>query len=285
MGEQTSVLHHHARSECAILKRIINSSAGLASGFARHARVVGALMMREMVTRYGREGIGFLWVVGEPLLFCIGVIIMWSLLKPAYEHGVRVGAFVMTGYMCLLLLRHFIQSSLGAIEANIGLLHHRQIRIFHVYLARGLVEFMGTTVAFVIVFFILLIIGQVDIPRVPLLLYWGWVSLAVLSFGLALFLSVLAVRFSVIERITQLFTYMLIPLSGAFFTVSVVPPAYREKFLLVPIPNAVEMVRAGFFGEFFEAYYHPFYPILAGAVLVSVGLLLLSDAVKYVDVE
>ena len=66
----------------------------------------GALMMREMVTRYGREGLGFLWVVGEPLMFCLGVIVMWTFLKPAYEHGVRVGPFVMTGYMCLLLLRH-----------------------------------------------------------------------------------------------------------------------------------------------------------------------------------
>jgi hypothetical protein len=41
--------------------------------------------MREMTTRYGREGLGFLWVVGEPLLFCFGVIIMWTLVKPAYE--------------------------------------------------------------------------------------------------------------------------------------------------------------------------------------------------------
>lgn len=252
---------------------------------ARQSRIIGALMMREMVTRYGREGLGFLWIVGEPLMFCLGVIVMWTALKPAYEHGVRVGPFVMTGYMCLLLLRHMIQHSLGAIEANIGLLHHRQIRIIHVYVSRAMVEFMGTTTAFVIVYAILYMLGQVSPPQNVLLLYWGWLSLAWFSFGLALLLSVLAVRFAVIERVTQLFTYILIPLSGAFFTVSVVPRAYREAFLLVPMPNAVEMVRAGFFGEFFEAYYHTMYPLLAGTVLVVVGLLVLSSAIKYVDVE
>lgn len=261
------------------------SPSKLFSGLARHARIVGALMLREMVTRYGREGIGFLWVIGEPLLFCLGVIIMWSLIKPAYEHGVRVGAFVMTGYMCLLLLRHLIQHSLGAIEANIGLLHHRQIRIFHVYLARSAVEFLGTTAAFVFVFTILFAMRQVELPKSPLLLYWGWISLAILSFGIALFLSALAVRFAVVERVTQLFTYMLIPLSGAFFTVSVVPPAFRDDFLMVPIPSAVEMVRAGFFGEFFEAYYYPLYPSFAGLLFIVSGLLLLSTAIKYVDIE
>jgi len=248
-------------------------------------RIIGALMMREMVTRYGREGLGFLWVVGEPLMFCLGVIVMWTFLKPAYEHGVRVGPFVMTGYMCLLLLRHLIAHSLGAIQANIGLLHHRQVRIVHVYFARGLVEFMGTTTAFVAVYAILFALGQVSLPKDVLILYWGWISLAWFSFGLALVLSVLAVRFEVVERVTQLFTYILIPLSGAFFTVSVVPPRYREMFLLVPMPNAVEMVRAGFFGEFFETYYHAMYPIVAGTVLVVVGLLILSTAIKYVDVE
>jgi capsular polysaccharide transport system permease protein len=268
-----------------LLTREIGSFGSLAGGLASQARITRALMMREMVTRYGREGLGFLWVVGEPLLFCLGVIVMWSVLKPAYEHGVRVGAFVMTGYMCLLLLRHFIQHSLGAIQANIGLLHHRQVSIIHVYVARALVEFMGTTTAFLAVFVILFLIGQVSFPKNPLLLYWGWISLAWLSFGLALLLSALAVRFEVVERITQLFTYMLIPLSGAFFTVSIVPAAYREAFLLVPMPNAVEMVRAGFFGEFFEAYYHPTYPALFGTVLLFFALIVLSSALKYVDVE
>jgi len=277
--------HPRQQSQGKLLARVIISIRELGGGIARQARITRALMMREMVTRYGREGLGFMWVIGEPLLFCLGVIAMWSVLKPPYEHGVRVGAFVMTGYMCLLLLRHFIQHSLGAIQANVGLLHHRQVRIIHVYAARSMVEFMGTTAAFLAVFIILFAMGQVSLPKMPLLLYWGWLSLAWLSFGLALLLSALAVRFEVVERVTQLFTYMLIPLSGAFFTVSIIPPAYREAFLLVPMPNAVEMVRAGFFGEFFEAYYHPFYPALCGTVLLFAGLLVLATALKYVDVE
>ncbi|MHC3127036.1 ABC transporter [Brevundimonas sp. GN22] len=258
---------------------------GLAREVSTQARVILALLAREMVTRYGREGIGFLWVIGEPLIFCLGVIAMWMAIKPAYEHGVPVGAFVMTGYMSLLLLRHMIQQTLGAIQSNIGVLYHRRIRFLHVYFARAMIEFLGTTSAFVIVYILLFMIKQVDTPQDYLLLYWGWVSLAVLSFGIALVLSVLALRFAVVERLTQLFTYILIPLSGAFFTVSIIPSEYRGTFLMIPIPSAIEMVRAGVFGEFFEAYYYPVYPMISGLILICFGILGLGFAAKYVELD
>lgn len=44
--------------------------------FSLQVRVIGALLMREIHTRYGRESIGHLWVIGEPMLFCVGVAIM-----------------------------------------------------------------------------------------------------------------------------------------------------------------------------------------------------------------
>ena len=43
------------------------------------ARVVHALIMREIITRYGRHNIGFAWLFAEPMLFTIGVIGLWSI--------------------------------------------------------------------------------------------------------------------------------------------------------------------------------------------------------------
>ena len=39
----------------------------LAAGWRIQRRVIGALMIRELITRFGRENIGFLWVMVEPL--------------------------------------------------------------------------------------------------------------------------------------------------------------------------------------------------------------------------
>lgn len=251
----------------------------------RHGRIIVALMMREIMTRFGRQGLGFLWLVGEPLLFCLGVVAMWTVIKPPYEHGIRVGAFVMTGYMCLLLLRHQIAYCLHAVGANTGLLYHRQVRPIHIYASRGLLEFAGSTLAFAIVYAILLAMGQVGLPQDLGLLYTGWATLGLLSFGMGLTMSALAMRYETFERLTQLLTYLLIPLSGAFFMASAVPSQYRDQFLLIPLPHTVEMVRAGIFGEFVETHYNPIYPLAWAGGLIFLGLLLLSVVRNHIDVE
>lgn len=242
-------------------------------------------MLREIATRFGREGLGFFWLVGEPLLFCVGVIVLWTFMKPAYEYGVRVGPFVMTGYMCLILLRHQLSYSINAMAANIGLMYHRQVKPVHIFVARGLIETCGTTLAFFIVYSLLLVLGQVGPPKDWGLLYNGWFSLAFLAFGMGLTMSTIAIRFETFERLTQLIMYLLIPLSGAFFMASIVPPKYREQFLLIPLPNSIEMVRAGVFGEFVETHYHPVYPWVWAGGMILLGLLLLKLVRGYIEIE
>jgi ABC-type polysaccharide/polyol phosphate export permease len=43
---------------------------GLWRGVKVQARVLRALMIRELMMRYGRGNIGFLWLVLEPMLLC-----------------------------------------------------------------------------------------------------------------------------------------------------------------------------------------------------------------------
>src|SRR5262245_4021341 len=125
-------------------------AVGESSRLDRHAAVIGALMIREITTRFGRENIGFLWIVAEPLIFALGVLAFWVALKPPDEHGIPVGAFVITGYLPLLMLRHFISRGVAAIGANAALFFHRQVTVLHVVAARLAVEFAGTTLAFVV---------------------------------------------------------------------------------------------------------------------------------------
>ena len=241
--------------------------------------------MRETMTRFGREGLGFVWLIVEPLAFCLGVILLWSLIKPPYEHGIRVGPFVMTGYMSLILLRHQIGFALNALNANAGVLYHRQIKPVHIYLARAILEFAGSTLAFAVVYTLLGLLGQISWPKDLSLIYIGWFTLAAIGFGMGLIMSALSMRFETFERLSQLITYLLIPLSGAFFMASTVPEQYRDTYLLIPLPHTVEMVRAGVFGEFVETHYSITYPLYWAAGLIILGLVLLNVVKDRVDVE
>jgi len=250
-----------------------------------HLRIVGALMIREVATRFGREGLGFAWLVGEPLIFAFGVLLMWTLLKPAYEHGLRLAPFIMTGYMSLLLLRHMISHGLSAIIANTGLLYHRHITPLHIYISRFALEFAGTTVAFVVTYGFLLATRSVTLPHEPLLLYGGWLLLAWLSTGIALVLAAIALEHEVVERVVPVFTYLLIPISGAFTMAAWLPAKYRDLFLLVPIPHGIEMIRAGVFGEFVPTYYDASYIAAWALGLNFLGLVLLARTQRNIEVE
>lgn len=251
----------------------------------RQAQILAALMMREMATRYGRRGLGFLWVVGEPLIFCFGVIIMWLLIRQHNQHGVGVAPFVMTGYMCLLLLRHCISFSISAVGANVGLLYHRALGPLHFHVARCILEFAGATAAFIVVYLVLFAFRQVGLPHDWLLLYTGWMLMWLMAVGTGFILSGLAMRFEIMERIVPVLTYAMIPLSGVFFMVDWIPASVRERYLFVPFPNAVEMIRSGVFGEFVTTHYNVFYALGSSIVMILLGLLLIKSAEGYIEVD
>lgn len=251
----------------------------------RQGRIIGALIMREMTTRFGRQGLGFAWLVAEPMLFCFGVLILWTFTKPAYEHGVRLAPFVMTGYMCLILIRHLISLLSAAIPANIGLLYHRQVTPLHILIARVLLEVGGATIAFIVVYVALLALGQVNPPHSYLLIYGGWIVVAWASTGLALVMTGLVMRYEVFERIVNLISYVMIPVSGAFFMASWLPPAFRHFVLLLPFVHGIEMVRAGVFGEFVETHFNLPYALAVGTVLNIIGLLLVASSMDRIEVD
>ena len=251
----------------------------------RHARTILSLVMREIITRFGREGLGFAWLVAEPLAFCFGVMVLWSFTKPAYEHGIRLAPFVMTAYMSLILIRHLIGYLAGALQGNMGLLYHRQIGPLHIFSARILLEFAGATIAYAIVYAFLLAVGQVSLPSDYLLLYFGWFLLAFISSGFALILTGLAMRFDVMERLIGLIGYLILPLSGVFTMVAWLPDGFRKVLLILPFVHPVEMMRSAVFGEFVKTYYDIPYALAFGAVFNIVGLLLISSARHLIETE
>ncbi|MHB8530313.1 MAG: ABC transporter permease [Caulobacteraceae bacterium] len=250
-----------------------------------HLSTIWALMLRELATRYGRNNVGFLWLVGEPLVFCVGVLILWGLIRPPYEHGIRVLPFVMTGYLPLTLIRHMIGHGLNCVKANAGLLYHRRIAVLHLFTARLFLEFVGVSLAFLVVAVVLATFGAVSAPERLGLVYGGWVLMAWISFGFAMILGALAQMEEIVERFVSVLTYILVPLSGTFYMASWLPPKFRDALMVLPFIHCVEMIRAGFFGDNVRTYYDPPYVVAWGASLTFIGLLLLRFVRERIEVD
>src|SRR4051812_21380251 len=149
-----------------------------------HARIIWALLLRELATRYGRDNLGFLWIVAEPLVFTGAVVVLWRTIKPAYEHGLPIVPFVVTGYLPIILVRHMINHALTCVSANTSLLYHRRITVLHLFIARMSLEFIGVSLAFGVVVGFLMLFGFMDPPKNIYLVYCGWLTLTWITLGM-----------------------------------------------------------------------------------------------------
>ena len=82
------------------------SQPSLIASLKVQRRVLAALLVRELLTRYGRHNIGFLWLFVEPMIFTIGVTILWTATKSVHGSDLPISAFALTGYSSVLLWRN-----------------------------------------------------------------------------------------------------------------------------------------------------------------------------------
>lgn len=218
-------------------------------------RVIYALLMREILTRYGRHNIGFLWLFVEPMLFTTGVTILWTLAEAFHGSSLPIVAFALTGYSSVLLWRNMPSRCIGAIEPNLALMYHRNVRVIDIFLARVLLEAGGATISFIVLSLFYIYIGWLEPPEDVLKVTQGWLLLAWFGAALAILLGAIAEKSDLVERLWHPVSYIMFPLSGAAFMVDALPPAAQEYVLYVPMVNGVEIVRDGYFGDQIRTHY------------------------------
>ena len=59
-------------------------------------RVIHALLMRELITRFGRDNLGVLWLVAEPMVFTLGVATLWAFSGLRHGYGISPVALAVT---------------------------------------------------------------------------------------------------------------------------------------------------------------------------------------------
>ena len=244
------------------------------NAFRMQSRVISALVIREINTRYGRENIGFLWIIGEPIMFVLGVTLVWSAMRPALEHGLPMPAIVLSGYVPLTMWRHCLGRAVKAYESNGALMFHRQVTPLDIITARTFLEVIGTIMAGALVMIGGMLMGVIAWPVDWGLIYIGLVMQAGFGYATALLIASASEYSDLAERSVAILSYLAIPFSGAFTMLDWLSPKFQTILLWSPSVNNVEMIRAGMFGQSAHAHYDLVYDLWMTALLIMVGLFL-----------
>ena len=259
------------------------AACSLWESFAIQRRVIGALILRELLTRFGRYNIGFAWMFVEPMMFTVGVTLMWSSRGFFHASTVPVAAFALTGYSCVLLWRNMPGRTNSAIDMNRPLLHHRNVKVIDIFLARLLLEAGGATMSFIILGIIFTTIGWVPPPEDIFKIVSGWVMMGLFGMALAIFIGALSTRSHLVDKIWHPMSYLLFPLSGAAFLVDSLPVSIKPLIMYIPMVHGCECIRDGYFGSRFEAHYDLKYMGMCTTILLLLGLNELRSVTKRVE--
>jgi capsular polysaccharide transport system permease protein len=248
-------------------------------------RIIGALMMREVITRFGRHNLGALWLIAEPMIFTLGVAAVWTAAGLHRQSGIPIIAFAITGYSSVLMWRNTVGMCARAIQSNINLLYHRNVKVIDVLLTRVALEIGGATASFMALTLFFIVIEWVQAPQDLMRVLFGWLMLAWFGAGLSLTIGAATAYTPIIERIWQPMAYLLFPFSGAAYMADWLPTNAREILLLLPMVHSVEVIREGFFGGVVRYHYDMAYMAMCNLVLTLTGLWLVRDAGYRVEAE
>jgi capsular polysaccharide transport system permease protein len=246
----------------------------LLDGLAVQGAVVKALLLRDLQKRFGRHNIGYLWVIGEPLLLASVITLLHQLATHGEKsHGIAPFTFILTGYCLFMVFRSATTRADAVLHGSETLLYHRMITPLDIMLGQAILDFLAAISALLLLQALGIVFGLSEFPARPIYLIGAVFLLGWFSFAVSLLVATYAYRYPLVERLVHPATYFSGPLSGAMFSMSILPSSVRDFMAWNPMMSMFEMARYGQFQHASDHWLYPLYVIAVTAFLTFWGLI------------
>lgn len=213
--------------------------------------VVFALFLRELKTRFGESKLGYAWVVIEPMLHIVFLILVFSFIRDHMMPQVPFVLFLITGLIPFFLFKNIAKSLMDSIKANTALFAYKPVRPFAVYLGRTLLEVVIYGAIFGIILTVIWWFDWVPFSiahPLELMVSTLFIVLFALTFGILL--SLINHVFPSIKIIVDVLFTVLYFSSGIMFPLWIIPSQYLEYLEWNPMLHLIEMFRESFFSYY-----------------------------------
>ncbi len=225
----------------------LSTSSIYLDAIASQARVVKALMLRDMRTRFGRTLFGYVIIIGWPLSHLLALMTIYLFLRSIIPVGTSPAVFFATGLLPYILFLYPSRMIMMSIVQNQPLLYFPIVKSFDVILARGLLETI-TSFWVTAVFCFILVLFRVDIvpvyPEEALLAIFATIYLA---FSLGFFSAIIFKMFRGWMVVHIVFVIVLYFTSGALFLPSALPDTAQYFLWFNPLLHSVEWLRSAYY--------------------------------------
>ena len=242
---------------------------------AAFLRVVTALILREMSTRYGRTPGGYVWALVEPLA-AIGVLsIGFSLVLRSPSLGNSFLLFFASGYMTFQFYLTLSNVVGRAIWFSKPLLRYPAVTWLDAVVARAALNFLTSfLVALILMIGVIVAIGY-RAPIDPAKVIEAFALAAFLGVGVGLVNCVLMGLYPIWEVIWSVLTRPLFLASAIFYIYEDLPGLAQDILYFNPLVHLTGLARSGIYPGYHPEYVQVWFPLLLSLFLTMLGLILL----------
>jgi capsular polysaccharide transport system permease protein len=238
----------------------------------RALRVIGALILREMTTSYGRSSLGYLWAILEPVGGVVLLTVAFSLILRTPPIGDSFALFYATGYLPFSLWMRVQNQTMRALRANRQLLFYPDVGYLDAILARFILAMItGAVVMIVVLAGIVVLFGlrvHVDLGMV----FMGYLMAGITALGIGTTNIVILHLIPSWDQVWSILTRPLFIASCIFFLFDSLPYWVQDILWFNPIVHCVGLVRAGMFTTYEGTYISIAYPMAVGFGFLLLGL-------------
>lgn len=237
-------------------------------------RTTLALILREMVTTYGRSPGGYLWAILEPVAVISLFAFVFSLAFRAPSLGSSFGLFYASGYLPYILFHDVSNKTANALRFSQPLLAFSAVTWLDAILARFILNFLTQVLVTTLVLLGLITLLDIDAHIEVSDLGIAMAMAGLLALGVGLLNSYLYQTIPVWERVWSVLTRPLFLISGVFFLFEDLPIWLQDVLWFNPLFHATGLMRTGLYPFYGPTYVNLLFPFGIALALILLGLLL-----------
>lgn len=240
---------------------------------ATHLRVLHALLIREMITRYGRSSLGYLWALLEPVgvIFLLTTLFMQIAHAPPFGHSFAL--FYATGYLAFHWVTDISAVSARSVHVNRPLLSFPAVSALDTVLARFILQSLtGLAVASIIFTGVFAGLGD-PVTLAPAPLMQSFALAMLLAIGIGVFNCWAFALSRGWELAWGIVSRPLLLVSCVFYSYEALPEMARDVLWFNPIIHVVGLLRLGIYPVYDATHVSTGYVVFISLALLSCGLI------------
>lgn len=246
----------------------------------RTARTIGAMILREMGSTYGRSPGGYVWAIASPVGSIMVMSLAFSLLIHAPALGTSFTLFYATGYLPFNFYSQLSSKIAAALRYSRPLLAYPGVTWVDAVLARYLLNVLTfATVFSIVIFGIMTVVDTRSLIDITPIL-GGMLLMSLIGLGVGIVNCLLLGFFPVWERIWGIASQPLFLASGVFFLYDDLPKPVQAILWWNPLAHGIAWVRTGFYPTYHASFVNLPYAFGVALTLIATGLVFLRQGYR-----